>query len=129
MTLYTTKSPEIQFRSIPPSLVPCQKAELASVLRKPQVIFHLSMCGIFHALVMPATTFIVWAGSTNDEWVINLAHDVTDLAPARQRCWGTKRMTISRKWIFPLSLEPALLAIKALDTGLCCVAKENGQLC
>lgn len=43
------------------------------------------MCGIFHALVMPAAAFIVRAGSTNDDSVVNLAHDVTDLAPARQR--------------------------------------------
>lgn len=95
MTVYTKKSPEIQLGSIPLSLslVLCQKAELASVLRKPQVIFHLSMCGIFHTLVMPAAPFIVWAGSTNDGWVINLAHDVTDLAPARQRRWGAQRIT------------------------------------
>lgn len=43
------------------------------------------MCVIFHALVMPAAAFIVGAGSTNDDSVVNLAHDVTDLAPARQR--------------------------------------------
>lgn len=73
-----------------PPLVLQQKAELASVLRKPQVIFHLSMCGIFLALVIPAAPFIVWAGSTNDEWVVNLAHDLTDLAPATQRQWGAK---------------------------------------
>lgn len=59
----------------------CQIAELASVLRKPKVIFHLSMWGIFHVLVMPTAPFIVCAGSTNDDLLINLAHDVTDLAP------------------------------------------------
>lgn len=65
------------------------------------------MCGIFHALIMPEAPFIIWAGSSNDEWVINLAHDVTDLAPARERRWGAQRLTSSRKWIFLLSLEPA----------------------
>lgn len=70
------------------SLSVCQTAELASALRKPQVIFHLSMCGIFHALVMPAAPFIVCAGSTNDDLVINLAYDVTDLAPVRQQIDG-----------------------------------------
>lgn len=63
------------------------------------------MCGIFHALVMPAAAFIVGAGSTNDDSVVNLAHDVTDLAPARQRIVeGAK--TIARKWLFLQRLNP-----------------------
>lgn len=34
---------------------------------------------------MAAAPFIVCAGSTNDDSLVNLDHDVTDPAPARQR--------------------------------------------
>lgn len=53
--------------------------------RKPQVIFHLSTCGILHALAVAAAPFTVCAGSTNDDSLVNLDHDVTDPAPAKQR--------------------------------------------
>lgn len=101
ITVYTKESLEILPGFFPPPrllLFPCQTAELASALRKPQVIFHLSMCGIFHALVMPAAPFIVWAGSTNDDFLINLAHDVTDLAPVRQRIDGGAEITVQILW-------------------------------
>lgn len=67
------------------------------------------MCGMFHALVMPAAAFIVGAGSTNDDSVVNLAHDVTDLAPARQRrVEGAKTIDATpRKWLFLQRLNPA----------------------
>ena len=73
------------------SRVPCQTAKLASALRKPQVIFHLSMCGIFHALIIAAAPFIVCAGSTNDDLLINLDHDVTNLAPVPQQIDGERK--------------------------------------
>lgn len=114
----------------PPTPTPilCQKAELAYAHRKPQVIFHLSMCGIFHVLVMPAAPFIVWAGSTNDEWVINLAHDVTDLAPVRQRRWGAKRRAISqKKKDFPAAIKASIYLQLKLYT-LVSAAKENTGL-
>lgn len=75
--------------------------------RKPQVIFHLSTCGILHALVMAAAPFIVCAGSTNDDSVVNLDHDVTDPAPARQRIAEGARGSPCRplKMDFPAALQ------------------------
>lgn len=84
------------------------------------------MCGIFHVLVMPAAPFIVWAGSTNDEWVINLAHDVTDLAPVRRRRWGATRRAVSKKMDFPAAVEASVCLQLKLYT-LACVAKENTE--
>lgn len=103
IAVYTEKSLEIPRRGSPL----CQSAAGLCAHRKPQVIFHLSTCGILHVLVMAAAAFIVCAGSTNDDSVVNLDHDVTDPAPARQRRAGGARSLRCRptKMGFPAALQ------------------------
>lgn len=56
---------------------------------------------------MAAAPFIVCAGSTNDDSAVNLDHDVTDPAPARQRIAEGARGSRCRplKMDFPAALQ------------------------
>lgn len=52
------------------------------VHKKPQDIFLLSTCGIFHALPMAAALFTVQPARPHDNLPVNLTHDVIDLGHA-----------------------------------------------